>query len=302
LKILLAVDGSRWSEMATKSLTALQVFPRSQVTVMTVVPEHTFLGGLTLQRLKSRAAKGTTGKAQDKAASKLLQGPVDMLLAAGANVETLVTRGNPAQQIVKQAHEMHADLVAIGAKGITGSPRFPLGGVAHKVVKYADTSVLLAKEGTTRVRRVLLAIDGSKYSDAAARFLLALPLPRKSRVFLVTSLESHVAALLKMPTLDLETNRNILLQLQEAEEQSARSLMGKTHKLFQAKKYDTELMVLRGEPAEQILVAARTLNPELVVVGAKGVTGIETFLLGSVAQRVARFSRYSVLIVRARRS
>ena len=302
MKILLAVDGSKWSEMATKMLMALQVSPRKQVTVMTVIPEHTYLGGLTLQRFRSRVAKGTTRKAQDEAASKLLQGTVDMLRAAGANVETLVTRGNPAQQIVRQAHEMRADLLAIGAKGITASSHFPLGSVAHKVVKYADTSVLLAKEGTKRVRRVLLATDGSKYSDAAARFLLALPLPQKSRVFLVTSLESHIAALLKMPTLDLETNRNILLQLQEAEEQAARSLMGKTRKLFQAKKYDTELMVLRGEPAEQILMAAKTLNPDLVVVGAKGVTGIETFLLGSVAQRVARFSRYSVLMVRARRS
>jgi nucleotide-binding universal stress UspA family protein len=37
----------------------------------------------------------------------------------------------------------------------------------------------------------------------------------------------------------------------------------------------------------------------LVALGAKGLTGIEAFLLGSVAQRVARFSRYSVLLARA---
>jgi len=36
----------------------------------------------------------------------------------------------------------------------------------------------------------------------------------------------------------------------------------------------------------------------LIALGAKGLTGIEAFMLGSVTQRVARFSRYSVLIVR----
>ena len=303
MKVLLAVDGSEYMGMAVKTLKALKLRGKTELTIMTVVPEHTFLGGITLRRIMGdAAARERAHKAQDKRAATLLQESIDLLGSVSMNVETLVARGNPAEQIIGQAHEIHADLVVIGAKGVTNSARFPLGSVAQKVMKYAGTSVLLVREATKRVRRVLLATDGSKYSDAAARFLLALPLPQKSRVFLVTSLESHIAALLKMPTLDLETNRNILLQLQEAEEQAARSLMGKTRKLFQAKKYDTELMVLRGEPAEQILMAAKTLNPDLVVVGAKGMTGIETFLLGSVAQRVARFSRYSVLMVRARRS
>ena len=302
MKILLAVDGSEYMGMAIKTLKTLKLRGKTELTIMTVVPEHTFLGEITLHRIMGNAAaRARAREAQDSKATALLQESVDLLGSTAMKVETLVVRGNPAELIIEQAHQIHADLVVIGAKGTTNSPRFPLGSVAQKVMKYAGTSVLLVREATRRVKRVLLATDGSQYSDAAARFLISLPLPRQSLIILVTSLQSHMAALVKMPTLDIETNRRILEGLRAAEEEAARNLMAKTLKQFRSKGYDVESHVLHGEPAAEILAVTRTFNPDLVVLGAKGLSGIETFLLGSVAQRVARFSRYSVLIVRAPR-
>ena len=299
MRILLVVDGSPYSEMAIKMLRALQLSPQTEVTVMTVVPEHTFLGGITLNMLRGPAgARERTHKAQEHKATELLQKPVKTLRATGLEVESLVCWGRPAEEIIKTARTMGAELVTIGAKGVDDPERFPLGSVAQKVMKYADTSVLLVREKTTNIRRILLATDGSSHSEVVARFLLDLPLPRKSHLFLVTVLQAHIAALVKMPTLDLETNRKLLEELQEKEESAARSLMAKTRRQFQEKGYEVTSMVLRGDPAEEILMAAETFNPELIALGAKGVTGIEAFLLGSVAQRVARFSRYSVLIAR----
>jgi len=52
MKILLVVDGSSYSEMATRTLKALRLPSRTEVTVMTVVPEHTFWEGLLLVRLE----------------------------------------------------------------------------------------------------------------------------------------------------------------------------------------------------------------------------------------------------------
>jgi len=224
LKILFAADGSMYSEMAVNMLQALELRPQTEITVTTVVPEHTFLGGLTLQRLRGKAVKEQIRKAHEEGALQMLHGFVETLREIGLEVETVVAWGSPAEQILELARDTRADLIVIGAKGLDNSPRFPLGSVAQKVMKYADTSVLLAREKRKGIRRVLLATDGSKHSDAAARFLLDLPLPKKSKVFLVTSLESHVAALLKMPTLDLETNWKILLELQAAEEQAAKRL------------------------------------------------------------------------------
>jgi len=299
LKILLAVDDSPYSEKATHTLKAFKLTSRTEVMVMTIVPDHVFLGGITLHMFRGEAAaRERTRKAQQHKAAELLQEPLGMLRAGGVKVESLVCWGKPAEQIINQAHEMRADLVVIGAKGAGDPERFPLGSVAQKVMKYAEASVLLAREKTTAIRRVLVATDGSKYSDEVVRFLLGLPLPSNSQVFLVTVLHSWSPALVKTFTMNLETDQQILGELQAAEEERARSLMAKVKKQFQQKGYDIESLVLRGEPAEEILMAAKTLNPDLIAVGAKGLTGIEAFLLGSVAQRVARFSRYSVLIGR----
>lgn len=299
MRILLAFDGSPYSEMAVETLKALQLPPQTELTVMTVVPEHTFLGGITLNMLRGATApRERAQQAQQQKADELLKKPVETLRANGLQVEGLVCWGRPAEEIIEKARTMDAGLVVIGAKGEGDPERFPLGSVAHKVMKYANTSVLLTREKTTNIRRVLFATDGSKHSDAVARFLLDLPIPSKSHIFMVTALQSHVAALIKMPTLDLETNRKLLEELQKREEDAARSLMTKTTKQFQERGYEVSSMVLRGEPAEEILMASETFTPELIALGAKGLSGGEAFLLGSVAQRVARFSRYSVLIVR----
>jgi nucleotide-binding universal stress UspA family protein len=299
LKILLVVDNSPYSTMATKMLKVLRLPSQTEVTVMTVVPEYTFIGGITLGMLRATAITGDrVRKAQEKKATALIQALIDKLQPVDFKVETAIRWGKPAEQILSKAHEMQTGLIVIGAKSVSDSPRFPLGSIAQKVMKYAGCSVLLVREGPNSIRQVFLAVDGSKYSDEATRFLLDLPLPQQSQVMVLTTLQSHSNALKETPTLDLESNGKVLAELQATEEKTARSLINKTKKQFEEKGNEVSSWLLRGEPAEEILVAANELNPELIALGAKGLTGIESFLLGSVAQSVARFSRYSVLIVR----
>lgn len=52
MKMLLVVDGSSYSDMATKMVTALHLPSGTAVTVLTVVPEITFLGGITLDAIR----------------------------------------------------------------------------------------------------------------------------------------------------------------------------------------------------------------------------------------------------------
>lgn len=299
MKILLALDGSLYSEMAVRTVEAIQLPSETEVTVMTVVPEYTFLGGITLDIL--RGGTSVRKEAQQQKAAVLLQNYAQSLTAIGLKIESLVRWGNPAEEILNATYGKQVDLVVIGAKGMGDPERFPLGTVAQKVMKYADCSVLLTREKIAMFRRVLLAMDGSQDADAVATFLLELPLPRRSEVILLASLQSHSAALSKMLSFDLENNRQTLAELQANEEREARKLLSKTKKRFQDKGYDVSLLVLRGDPAEEILASAATLYPDLIALGAKGLTGIEAFLLGSTAQRVARFSRYSVLIGRSQR-
>ncbi|MFC1977798.1 universal stress protein [Chloroflexota bacterium] len=152
---------------------------------------------------------------------------------------------------------------------------------------------------TAAINRVLLATDGSKYSDMASRFLVDLPLPRRSEVIVITALQSHLAAWMKTPTLDFQTNQEIFARLQAAEESEARRITGKAEKQFRENGYKTASVVIRGGAGESILAAAKEYNPDIIAVGSKGLTGIASFLLGSVAERVARYANCSVLIGRA---
>jgi len=55
-----------------------------------------------------------------------------------------------------------------------------------------------------------------------------------------------------------------------------------------------------GAPAEEILRAAERHHVDLIVMGSKGLTGLDRYLLGSVSRKVARHAPCSVLVVRSR--
>jgi len=60
---------------------------------------------------------------------------------------------------------------------------------------------------------------------------------------------------------------------------------------------DEEPMVVVGKAAEMILDHAQEWEPDLIVMGTHGRTGIAHFLNGSVAESVVRGARLPVLIV-----
>ena len=53
-----------------------------------------------------------------------------------------------------------------------------------------------------------------------------------------------------------------------------------------------------GDPADAILDVAEELAADLIVVGNKGMTGAERFLLGSVPNKVSHHAPCSVMIIR----
>jgi nucleotide-binding universal stress UspA family protein len=62
---------------------------------------------------------------------------------------------------------------------------------------------------------------------------------------------------------------------------------------------DCTTAVARGAPADEILDYAEDEGIDLVVMGTHGRTGLGRFLLGSVAERVARHSTMPVMLVRS---
>jgi len=61
---------------------------------------------------------------------------------------------------------------------------------------------------------------------------------------------------------------------------------------------DVRKWIMEGQPAKEILKLAEEQSVDLIVMGTLGRSGIEKFLLGSVADKVIRGSRIPVLVVR----
>lgn len=58
-----------------------------------------------------------------------------------------------------------------------------------------------------------------------------------------------------------------------------------------------DLEVRIGQPAEEIVAAARQSKSDLIVLSTHGLTGLDRYLIGSVADRVARTAPCPILLV-----
>lgn len=59
-----------------------------------------------------------------------------------------------------------------------------------------------------------------------------------------------------------------------------------------------DLEVRIGKPAEEIVAAARESKCDSIVISTRGLTGLDRYLIGSVADRVARLAPCPVLLMR----
>ena len=135
---------------------------------------------------------------------------------------------------------------------------------------------------------VLLATDGSKSAEAAANLLKRLPLPATTELTLLTV----------SPKLDqASVNRESPSKVMTAHEDE---LLAQESARFDDTGWKVRTITREGHAAHEIIEAASALGTSLVVVGAKGLSGLKRFLLGSVSQKVMKYSPCSVLVVRQR--
>lgn len=133
--------------------------------------------------------------------------------------------------------------------------------------------------------RVLVAIDGSRFSEAATQVLATQIRPQGAEVLLVHVIEAPAF---------FEQDAGLQERHSRAE-----NLIGDTVSVLRAAGFqEVKTRVVEGEPRTGILEVAAEWRPDCVIVGSHGRKGLDRFLLGSVAQSVAHHASCSVLIVR----
>jgi nucleotide-binding universal stress UspA family protein len=143
--------------------------------------------------------------------------------------------------------------------------------------------------------KILLAVDGSKYSDAAVR-AVARERQRRAQVRVLHVLERPPA----LAAREMAGYRSALAAAAQKEKSQAQALLAKIGDGLRSKGFKVSTALKEGDPKSGILELARKWRADLIVVGSHGRKGLEHFLLGSVSEAVARYAPCAVEIVRAR--
>jgi Universal stress protein UspA and related nucleotide-binding proteins len=147
--------------------------------------------------------------------------------------------------------------------------------------------------------RILIATDGSKFGEKAAEVGIELAKLSGGKVIIV-----YVTDIGKyMPSAGLispfggvspDAIDVVIESIREAGEKAALHVSD----LARASDVESERLIVEGNPPNEILRIAEDDKIDVIVMGSIGKTGLEKFLMGSVAEKVVHNSKLPVLIVR----
>jgi nucleotide-binding universal stress UspA family protein len=143
--------------------------------------------------------------------------------------------------------------------------------------------------------KILLAIDGSKYAEAAALEVGSGFRTQGTEVLVLQVVEPLVFS--TPPQMAPGYAPEMAARLQDQLKQ-ARESVARTAETLRQAGFKVDSRVAENEIRTGILDAAQEWHADLIVLGSHGEKGLRKFLLGSVAEFVARHAHCSVLIVR----
>ena len=143
---------------------------------------------------------------------------------------------------------------------------------------------------------ILLATDGSKEGELAARTAVDIAASTNSELHMVTVARHEHAHVYDLP----EEPGDVQKSLYEAIERKARELLDEQVKKIEQSggTIPQEVHLLRGHPDREIVHLAEEMGAGLIVIGSRGQGGVRRALMGSVSDSVVRQAHCPVLIVR----
>lgn len=212
-------------------------------------------------------------------------------------IHHVVLRGRaPGPAMLKYVYENKIDLVVAGTHGRTGLRRLILGSVAEELIHHAPCPVLTLRDRPLKsdIERLLVPVDFSE--DSAKALSLARVISEKtgSEIDLL-----HVIEDLPTPSFFGDEVGSIYDLAPDLEERAMDHLK---EMWADAEGPETAYVPIAesGPTAPTITDVAEERGDEAIVIATHGRTGLDRFVLGSVADKVVRSADCPVLVVRTR--
>jgi hypothetical protein len=140
----------------------------------------------------------------------------------------------------------------------------------------------------TKCKRILVAMDRSKYSEKALDQAISIAKICKSTIFVVSVVNLFPEVMEIVPTHEEKMFMGTKEFLEGVKAKAAKENIP-----------CETIMHVGGQPYEFIIHEAKEKNVDLIVMGTHGRTGLQKLLIGSVAERVVGHTPCAVMVTPA---
>jgi len=227
------------------------------------------------------------------------------LQSQGIKASTAIAYGDVADEIIGFAEKNNIDLIIISTHGYSGIKRWVLGSVARKVLYGTCAHVLLIKSKTPKVsevelKRLLLPLDGSPFSEAPIPFVEELTKGTETEIILTVVSEPPLVPSYGDRPINptWEKYRDTLWAEMQ---QQASEYIGRIKTRLEKRRVKVKSQVITGElgkVAESIMKAAQKENVDLIAMATHGRTGVSRWVYGGITNRIVEQSLQPVLLIR----
>ena len=216
------------------------------------------------------------------------------------NVDTALLDEAPIAAILDEARRFEATLIALGWRGHGTFRRLLAGSVSRAVAAQAHCPVLVVRNAPRAVRRFVVGFDGCPNAERALDFLASLQPPSAGRAVLVNVVQplSMPKSAGVIPQSARAVVRHELDTLNQECIDKAQAVVDAGVARLARSGWSATGEVRTGSPLERLLSATSEHHGDVLVMGARSVSGIERALLGSVANGALNRSKVPVLLVR----
>jgi nucleotide-binding universal stress UspA family protein len=298
MNILMPIDGSDFSNAALAFIASRTTFIGSKLKVNVLNVQ------LPIPAYPARmVGKAAVRAFYDKEADDVLRPAVARLEKAGLRASAKYVVGSPGRAVAKFASASGADLIVMGSHGHTAFERLLFGSVTNAVLASCTTPLLVVRSSAAPVTdslKVGIAIDGSRYSVTAVRYVLKhLDLFGEAPVVTLINvvpdlLLTFIPGFADAPAPLYGPERVVSMQTAafEAAMAPARKLIKPTG--LRA----AEARLIGNNPGDEIAAYARKKRLDLLVMGSHGYGTLKSAVIGSVATRVAAKCQTALLLIR----
>ena len=223
------------------------------------------------------------------------------------NIEMHYAVGSPAEEIVKEADLVDANLIIMGIRGHSAVSSFLFGSVSNAVLAHTHRPILMLRdklpEGTSLLR-IGIACDGSEYGERAVDFVLknrALFGSETRYELLNAGRSTHTIGLSSMASMmssPTAASLHGIITLCVKNKVPRPGFAEALRAAFEAEGIKPRPVRLDGNPGEVIADYAENTPLDLLLMGSHGYGNLRSALMGSTAQKIAANSSVPLLIIR----